>query len=116
MIHQCTKFQELSVSKWNPHAGKVTKSAFMGLVCVDESDSKGCGAITLDLLLKAGIINTQEDGSWALASDWETRRPIIFGDAKTTENMSKFMRDMQIRELSLSEESIQFDVRSEERV
>ena len=100
----------MAVKKWNKDIDEVTKSLFMGLIGIDESESKNCGAILLDFLLKIGLIVLQNDGSWALAQDWKDFRPMIFGDAKTTEKMSKFIRDMQGHQLSLSDLSTQADV------
>ena len=110
LFKNASKFQKVAVSKWNVHADKVTLSHFLGLVGMDESASKECGAISLDIALKLGIIVEQPDGSWALSDTWDECRPMIFGDAKTTENMSKFIRDMQGRNLSLTEASVQAEV------
>ena len=61
----------------------------------DEAASKECGAITLDLLLHAGVIIDEEGGGWKLAPDYHLRRIHLFGDAKTIENVAKIVRGMQ---------------------
>ena len=61
------KFEELTVNRWNPKRKEATKSIYLGLVCIDELASKECGAITLDLLLRAGILVKGEDSGWVLA-------------------------------------------------
>ena len=44
--------------------------------------------------------NDDNDG-WVLADDWEQERRIyLYGDAKTVENMSKFVRDRQDHKIS----------------
>jgi len=72
--------------------------------------SKECGAITLDLLLRAGVIVEVDDGSWELAKNWESRRIYLYGDAKTIENMTKFVRDMQDCRISYTHANIQLEV------
>merc|ERR1739845_25435 len=53
-------FQADTVRKWNPTIDEPTLSIFLRLVGLDESASKECGAITLDLLLRAGVIVESE--------------------------------------------------------
>ena len=104
------KFEELTVNRWNPKRKETTKSIHLGLVGIDESASKECGAITLDLLLRAGILVEGEDSSWVLADDWKERKIYLFGDAKTIENMAKFVRDMQDRRISYSAANVQSEI------
>ena len=66
--------------------------------------------MTLDLLLRSGVLVEDEDGGWALAEDWETRRVYLYGDAKTIENMTKFVRDMQDRKISYSVANVQSEI------
>lgn len=47
---------------------KPTLSLYIGLVAIDKSASKECDAITLDLLLRAGVLEEAEDGSCDLSS------------------------------------------------
>ena len=82
----------------------------LGLLGIDEAASKECGSITLDLLLRSGILVETEDGGWSLADDWENRRVYLFGDAKTIENMSKFVKDMQDRKISYTQDNVQAEV------
>ena len=110
LLKATQSFQKTVVRKWNKDIDEVTLSLFMGMIGIDESESKNCGAISLDFLLKTGLIILKDDWSWELAPDWKDFRPMIFGDAKTTENMSKFIRDMQGRNLSLSDSGMQADV------
>jgi hypothetical protein len=55
-------FQTNTVCKWKTNADEPTKSVFIGLVGINESASKECDAITLDLLLRAGVLVEQDDG------------------------------------------------------
>ena len=48
--------------------------------------------------------------SWELKPDWESRRGFIFGDAKTIENMFKFIRDMQDRRITYLADNVQADI------
>ena len=77
-------FQANTVRKWNPTIDEATLSIFLGLVGIDEAASKECGAITLKLLLRAGVLVEAEDGSWTVTDDCLTRRVYLYGDAKTT--------------------------------
>ena len=45
----------------------------MGLVGIDEAGSKECGVLTLDLLVKCGILQATDDGKWELAADYEKK-------------------------------------------
>ena len=87
-----------------------TLSIYLGLLGIDEAASKECGAILLDLLLRAGVLLQDSDGTWSLAPDWETRRVYLFGDAKTVENVAKFARDMQLRKITYTEANLQADI------
>ena len=82
-------------------------SIYLRLIGIDESASKECVVITLDLLLRAGVLIQSDGGSWELANDWNKRRIYIFGDTKTIENMAKFVRDMQDRRISYSVTNLQ---------
>ena len=103
-------FQANTVRKWNPTIDEATLSIFLGLVGIDEAASKECGAITLDLLLRAGVLVEAEDGSWTVADNYLTRRIYLYGDAKTVENMVKFVREMQDRCISYSAANVQSEV------
>ena len=97
--------------RWNPTAYEPTLSIYLGLIGIDGAASKECGAITLDLLLWAGVLLIpNEEGSWSLADDWKTRHIYLFGDAKTIENMTKFVRDMQDRKISYYVVSLQSEI------
>ena len=107
LVTKAKEFQRNTVRRWNPHADECSLSIYLGLIGIDESASKECGVITLDLLLRAGVLIQSDDGSWELADDWDKRRIYIFGDAKTIENMAKFVRDMQDRRISYSVANLQ---------
>ena len=49
-------------------------------------------------------------GEWGLAENWHERRIYLYGDAKTVENMCKFVRDMQDRRISYTHANIQAEV------
>ena len=67
-------FQANTVPKRNPTIDEATLSIFLGWVGIDEAASKECGAITLNLLLRAGILVEVEDGSWTVANNYLTLR------------------------------------------
>ena len=109
-IQGAKKFATWTVKQWNSAIEEPTLSVYLGLIGIDESASKECGAITLELLLRAGVLVEGSDGRWHLADDWETRRIYLIGDVKTIENVTKFVRDMQERRIAYSEANIQSDV------
>ena len=51
-----------------------------------------------------------ESGNWELADNYNTRRIYIVGDAKTVENMIKFVRDIQSRCITYSSASLQAEI------
>jgi hypothetical protein len=51
----------------------------------------------LDLLLCAGVLDQTNAGAWTLAENWQERNVYIFGDAKTIENVTKCVQDVQER-------------------
>ena len=95
---------------WNPDIDEQTLSHYLVLLAIDETASREHGAITLDLLLQAGVLIKYEDGGWSLAEDYKTRRIYISGDAKIIENMAKFVRDMQDCRVSFSDANLQSEV------
>ena len=88
LIDNLKQFQVRTVRRWNPKIDEPSLSVYLGLLGIDKAAFKECGPITLDLLLRSGILEQTEDDSWKLANDWENRRVCLFGDAKTIENMS----------------------------
>lgn len=76
---------------WNPHIAEPTKSIYLCLVGIDESASKECGANLLDLLLRCDVLVQTTDGECTLADNWETRKVYFVGDAKTIENVTRFV-------------------------
>ena len=109
-FHVCSTFQREAVKKWNPNADEVTLSNYMGLVGIDEAASKECGALTLDMLLKFGILEQDGDGMWQLTENWEAKRAFLIGDVKTVDNVDKIAEDLSNRPLSLKESSQQAEV------
>ena len=69
LVKKAKTFQRDTVKTWNPSVGQVSQIVHIGLVGLDEGASMPCGAITLDLLLRAGVLVTQKNGHWELASD-----------------------------------------------
>ena len=110
MFLKAKQFVRDVVQKWNLTIDDATKSMYLGLLGIDEAASKECGAILLDLLLRAGVIIQTSTGEWQLATNWEERNVYVAGDAKTIENVAKFVREMQERRLSYSAANIQADV------
>ena len=45
----------------------------MGLVGIDEAASKKCSALTLDMLLKFGILEQDGEGMLQLTENWEAK-------------------------------------------
>ena len=56
------------------------------------------------------MLNANEDGSWDLAGDYKDRCVNLYGDAKTVENMTKFVRDMQDRRINYSSANMQSEI------
>ena len=74
LFNAARTFQSTTVRKWKRSADECSLSIYLGLICIDEAASKECGAITLDLLLRAGVLVASEDGSWILSDDWNLRQ------------------------------------------
>ena len=89
MFNAAKSFTGLTVQRWNPHTKEQSLSIYLGLIGIDESVPKERGAITLDLLLWAGVLVEAQDGSWTLADDCDKYRIYIFDDAKLIEIMKK---------------------------
>jgi hypothetical protein len=110
LVAAARDFQQSTASSWNPSVGDVIYSVFLDLVGIDKAAPKECGAITLGLLLRAGVLEEGEDGSWELTEDYKSWRIYLVDDAKTVENIVTFVCDMQDRRVSFSHASIQADV------
>jgi len=96
---------------WNKNTDEVTMSNYMGLGGIDEALSKECGAITLDLLVKFGILEDAGNGLWRLAENYEAKRCYLFGDVNNTvDNIDKITEVLSNRPLSLKESNDQADV------
>ena len=79
----------------------------MGLIGIDEAASKEYGALTLDMLLKFGILEQDGDRMWKLTGNWEAKRAFLIGDVKTVDNVDKIAEDLSSRPLSMKESSQQ---------
>ena len=62
LVNSANSFAQKTILKWNTNANNESLTVFLGLIGIDESASKECGAITLDLLLCAGVLIDDEDG------------------------------------------------------
>jgi hypothetical protein len=58
---------------------------FIGLVGIYKSAGKECGAITLDLLLRAGVLVEGDGGKWDLGENYSQQGIYLVGDVKTVE-------------------------------
>ena len=97
-VLDCAKsFQKDAVKHWNPHIGEVTMASHVGLVAIDEGASAECGALSLDLLHKFGII-VKDNGSYSVAPDFKAKRAYLFGDVKTVDNIDKFVSLLVVRD------------------
>ena len=110
LFNACSSFQRNAVKKWNLKADEVTLSNYMGLIGINGPASKECGALTLDMLLKFGILNQDGDGMWQLTGNWEAKRAFLIGDVKTVDNVDKIAEDLSSRPLSMKESSQQAEV------
>ena len=65
-------------------------------------------AITLDLLLHAGVLVERDSSKWVLSDNYLECRMHLVGDGNTVENMVVFFQDMQDRRITYSNASIMF--------
>ena len=80
-MNSAKSFGPMTVCKCNPNTYKPSLRVFLGLIVINESGSKEWGAITLHLLLCAGVLIDDGDEKWELADNWETWRIYLFEDA-----------------------------------
>ena len=73
MLLNAKTFVKDATEQWNPLINEPTESAYLGLIGIDESASKECGTILLDLLLRAGVLEQTNEGRWNLAANWKER-------------------------------------------
>jgi hypothetical protein len=66
---------------------------FLGLNAMDEAASTETGAIVLELLLKAGVIEVDQDGKYSLGDD--DKFVLIFGDVKTVDNINLILETIR---------------------
>ncbi len=98
-------FPTTIVKCWNEFWGRKTPSLFLGLVGIADERAMETGVLAGDLLVKSGIIIDEGDGNFKLAPDYKTKRHIMVGDAKSVENIKKFMRDVTGRDISVTQSS-----------
>jgi hypothetical protein len=103
LFTECRNFQRKSVKDWNPKADEVTKTLLLGVVAIDESSKEGCGAVYIDLSLKHGFLDENDDYSWKKSATFEDDRMSVVGDRKSTENTSAFCHLLQGRVMTLDE-------------
>ena len=90
----------------------MTLSCLLSVLGKDKADSKGCGAVFLDLdlvMLYSGIMYQNKNNTSRECRDEVSRHCHIylFGDAKTIENENKWICDLQGRRLSYDEINVQ---------
>ena len=72
-------------------------------VPISEVKSVSYGGLSLDLLLKFGVLVRKHDGMNELAEDYEAISCYIVGDVNTVNNMDTIMIDLSSRKLSSEE-------------
>ena len=101
---ECAKvFKVESVKFWKPTQGQATPQNYLGLAAMREDSARGCGILTIDLLLRIGVLESPSRGVYVLAKDAHTRRPIFVGDRATAEGVVSWINSAENRELSFSE-------------
>jgi hypothetical protein len=103
-------FQRQAVKDWNSHYNDVTLSYNMGFVGVREDSSDGAALVILDMLLKFGVLNYNNNNMWGLNWLAKLQRLYCFGDWKTIENSLAFVNKLSNRSLSFKESSIQAEI------
>ncbi len=98
------------VKCWNKFWAERTPSLFLGLVGIADEKSMETGVLAGDLLVKSGIIINKGNGVFELAPDYKEKRHIMVGDAKSVENIMKFLREVSGREFSLQQSSAMLQV------
>ena len=83
MFAAASSLQEQTVKCWNPKSKEPTLTVYLGLLSIDEAVLEECGAITLDLLLRARVLIEGNGGGWSLAPKYHLRCIYLFGDVKT---------------------------------
>ena len=96
-------FQKDVARRCNPDGANPTQVMYMGVIPMSEAKAVSCGGLTLDLLLKFGVLVREVDGTIKLADDYEAKICYIVGDVKTVDNMDKIIRDIADRTLTAEE-------------
>jgi hypothetical protein len=103
-------FQRNSVADWNPFRDDITLLYNMEFVGVREDSSDGAASVTLDMLLKFGVLVYNQDETWSLHYFAKLRWLYCFGNRKTIENSSAFVIKLSIHNLTFKESSLQADI------
>lgn len=77
------------MQSWNPNTEEPTKSVYLGLLAIDEAASKEYGAITLDLLLCAGVLLQDDDGAWELADNYSERVVYLYVEIQPNRDIAE---------------------------
>jgi hypothetical protein len=98
------------VLDWNATADDVTMSFNMGFVGIQEESAAGAGSVVLDMLLKFGLLKYNDDNTWEVAADVNTRRLYSIGDRKSNENCTAFVLTLSHRPQTFEESSMQAEI------
>jgi hypothetical protein len=94
-------FQAQAVTDWNEFQDNFTLLYNMGFVGVCEDSSDGTAPVILDMLLKFGVPVYNQDEMWLLHCCLaKLCHFYCFGDQKTIENSSAFVKKLSNRNLS----------------
>ena len=88
---------------WNPNADEVAMSFNIGFIGIREDSAVGAGSVVLDMLLKFGLLQYNDDNTWELAADINSRRLYSFGDRKSNKNCTAFVSTLSHRPLTFEE-------------
>ena len=82
----------------------------LDFLVIDKAAFKECGVITLDLILRAGVLLEDDNRGWKLAPNYYLWHIYLFDDAKTIESITKFVQGMQSQKVMYSVANLQADV------
>ena len=109
-VNAAKTFQTDTVCRWNKEVDDPTLSMYLGLLAINDGVSRESGAITLDLLIRSGVLFQDEDESWSLVEDYRSRLVCVHGDANTIENMARFVQDIQEHKISSTDANLQNEI------
>ena len=73
LINKCNTFCRDATQDWNSTVNAVTQSLLIGVVGIDEKDAEGATTWFLDMAMRFGMIEENDDMSWIAGSDTEER-------------------------------------------